>query len=184
MRIVVLLMSLVLVACSSSKSQQTAFVEEVDAPNIFIQREVIAFDYLLAAVNNKAELDELRHQLSDQQMQDWMAFQQDKCNERFSDVGLAERCLANELKVAELFYKLPIDQISDEEFLLSKEIYAYYLDAQLKSKAKGGSDDSALTQVKSAKEYEILQLTEVASPLAIYIVSLREVLMAQNDVVY
>jgi len=183
MRVVVLLMLVVLVACSSSKPQQVA-IEDVDAPNIYIEREVISFDFLLASVNNKAELDELRHQLSDQEMQDWMAFQQSKCNDRFPDVELAERCLANELKVAELFYKLPIDQISDEEFLLSKEIYAYYLDAQIKSRAKTGEGGAELTQVKSAKEYEVLQLTEVASPLAIYIVSLREVLTAQNDVVY
>ena len=178
MKYVLLIIALFAVGCSTIDDQSSKLV----VTSGYSSDSRINFDEALEQVYDIKSLQAMRSALSEQQKIDWIGQQIVRCNAILRDPELARQCAENEANVLRLFTLLPINLVSDDQLLVALEVYNYYRDAQ---QQRGGSG-----LVFSSRSVELSQrdqqmvLSQAASPLAIFVVSLRDVLVRHPQIIY
>lgn len=142
----------------------------------------VDFSSELAKINSRESLTKFRSDLTDQQKLDWLGYQLARCKSVFGESEMAQRCALNETRVLHLFSILPVELISEEQFLVSLEVYDYYATIQ---QSRG---EYAVVYVNNPEQlsasHQQLLLSQTASPLALFIVSIRDVLNEEYNTVY
>ncbi|RMA82735.1 hypothetical protein [Umboniibacter marinipuniceus] len=146
----------------------------------FSQR--VDFSAELPNLEGRESFTEFRTGLDETQKIAWLGFQVARCESLYGQTELGERCALNEARVLRLFSILPIELMSEEQFLVTLEVYQYYQSLQLRR-----SDYSVVyvnfpEELSSANQQ--LLLSRTASPLALFIVAVRDVLNEEDDTVY
>lgn len=144
--------------------------------------QLVDFSSELAKLDNRESLTEFRFALSEQQKLDWLEYQIARCKSLFGETEVALRCAQNEASVLRLFTILPVELITEEQFLVTLEVYEYYASIQ---QSRGGY---SVVYVNNPEELSALNqdllLSQTASPLALFIVSIRDVLNEADSTVY
>jgi hypothetical protein len=140
------------------------------------------FSAELAKLSNRESLTKWRSSLTEQQKLDWLGSQVARCDSLYGHSELAQRCAVNEATVLRLFTIFPVKSISEEQFLVMLEVYDYYASIQR------DRDAYALVYVNFPEQlsasHQDLLLSQTASPLALFIVSIRDVLNEEDTTVY
>ena len=157
-------------AANSSLSPQQEFSQRVDFSSEF------------ANINSRDSFSKFRSSLTEEQKLDWLGYQLARCESLFGESSMAQRCALNEARVLRLFTILPTELISEEQFLVTLEVYEYYASIQ---QSRGDYSVMYVNNPEQLSESsQHLLLSQTASPLALFIVAVRDVLNEEDATVY
>ncbi|WP_298636376.1 hypothetical protein [uncultured Umboniibacter sp.] len=157
-------------AINSPPTQEAEFSQRADFPSE------------LDRLTNLESLRQLKFKYSDQQKAEWLGYQAARCESLFGMSDITERCISNEARVLRLFSTLPVEQISEDQFLVTLEVFEYY--ASIQQRRSGYSLAYVNHSEELSESQKNLLLSQSASPLALFIVSLRDVLNEEDETVY
>lgn len=161
------------------------------APQPKVVNSPVNFANELSAVSDRASLASMRRTLTEDVRENWLRYQHYRCEEIYRD-QMSRRCFQNEARVLALFMILPVEELSEDQLAMSIELYDYYRNLQASAHqaspnseahvALMGVDGHQATPANS--QFETMALTRTASPLALFVVSVREVLTTGDNTVY